>query len=293
MTASRGTGRLSRGRTFEGRALARPDEPLVDQGAAFDVETLMSRRSMLRLLGVGAGSVALVAYGGAGRAAAAGTVEIPEETAGPFPADGSNGPDILERSGVVRRDIRRSLGGGTVAQGVPLRVTLTVTDLARGNAPFVGAAVYAWHCDARGRYSMYSPGAEKENYLRGVQVADANGRLTFLTIVPGCYPGRWPHIHFEVYPNASSITDSTKVIATSQLAFPSQPLGAVYATPAYRGSASSLARLSLATDMVFRDDGAEHQLATMSGSTRAGYVATLPVPIDTRTRSGATRTASR
>jgi protocatechuate 3,4-dioxygenase beta subunit len=167
---------------------------------------------------------------------------------------------------------------------VPLRVTFTVTDLARGSAPFVGAALYAWHCDARGRYSMYSEGAEDETYLRGVQVADAAGRVTFTTIVPGCYPGRWPHIHFEVYPDVASIRDSTKAIATSQLAFPAQPLGAVYATPTYRGSASSLARLSLATDMVFRDDRAEHQLATMTGSTRAGYIATLRVPVDTRTR---------
>lgn len=284
MPGPRSAGRPSRGRAFEGRPLARPDEPLVDQGAAFDIETLMTRRSMLRLLGVGAGAAAVVAYGGVGRAVAAGATEIPEETAGPYPGDGSNGPDVLERSGVVRRDIRRSLGGGTIAQGVPLRMTFTVTDLARGNAPFVGAAVYAWHCDARGRYSMYSSGVEDETFLRGVQVADAKGRVTFTTIVPGCYPGRWPHVHFEVYPNVASIRDSTKAIATSQLAFPARSLEAVYATSAYSGSASNLARLSLTTDMVFRDDQARHQLATMTGSTRAAYVATLPVPVDTRTR---------
>lgn len=278
--------------TYEGRRLPRPDEPLVDQGAAFDVETLVTRRSLLRLVGVGVGAAAVVAYGGVGRAAAA-TVEIPEETAGPFPGDGSNGPDILERSGVVRRDIRSSLGRGTIAEGVLLRVTFTVTDLAKGGVPFAGAALYAWHCDARGRYSMYSPGVERETYLRGVQVADANGRLTFTTVVPGCYPGRWPHIHFEVYRNRAAISDSTKVIATSQLAFPREPLEAVYALPAYSGSAQSLARLSLSNDMVFRDDDAAHQMAVLTGSPRTGYVATLPVPIDTRTRPRAATSASR
>jgi protocatechuate 3,4-dioxygenase beta subunit len=280
------------GFTFEGRRLPRPDEPLVDQGATFDVETLMTRRSLLRAMGVGVGAAAVVAYGGVGRAAAA-TVEIPEETAGPFPGDGSNGPDILERSGVVRRDIRSSLGRGTIAEGVPLRVTFTVTDLAKGGVPFAGAALYAWHCDARGRYSMYSPGVEKETYLRGVQVADANGRITFTTVVPGCYPGRWPHIHFEVYRNRAAISDATKAIATSQLAFPREPLESVYALPAYTGSAQSLARLSLSTDMVFRDDDAAHQMAVVTGSPRTGYVATLAVPIDTRTRPRSARSASR
>lgn len=267
---------------FEGRPLARPDEPLVDQGAGFDVQTLMTRRSMMRMVGVGVGAAAVVASAGVGRVAAA-TAEIPEETAGPFPGDGSNGPDVLERSGVVRRDIRSSLGGGSTAQGVPLRVTFTVTNLARGGAPFAGAALYAWHCDAQGRYSMYSAGVEDETFLRGVQVANAQGRLTFLTIVPGCYPGRWPHIHFEVYRNRGAITSADHAIATSQLAFPRAPLGAVYDLSAYSGSALSLSRLSLDTDMVFRDDSAGHQMADMRGSTRIGYVASLAVPVDTRT----------
>jgi protocatechuate 3,4-dioxygenase beta subunit len=292
MTAQRGTGRPSSGRTFEGRPLARPDEPLVDQGAAFDMQTLMTRRSMLRLVGVGVGAAAVVAAGGVGRVAAA-TAEIPEETAGPYPGDGSNGPDVLDRSGVVRRDIRGNIGGGSIAQGVPLRVTFTITDLAKGGVPFAGAALYAWQCDAQGRYSMYSAGVEDDTFLRGVQVANDQGRVTFLTIVPGCYPGRWPHIHFEVYPNRRAISSAGNAIATSQLAVPKAPLSSVYAMSAYSGSAQSLSRLSLDTDMVFADDDAGQQLATMRGSTRTGYVASLAVPVDTRTRPAASRARSR
>ena len=54
----------------------------------------------------------------------------------------------------------------------------------------------------------YSSRVTNENYLRGVQESDVDGVLRFETIFPGCYPGRWPHIHFEVYP---SLADATSV----------------------------------------------------------------------------------
>ena len=125
---------------------------------------------------------------------------IPEETAGPFPGDGSNGPDVLAEADVVRSDIRTSIGSASgAADGVPLTIELTITDTATGCTPLADAAVYLWHCDREGSYSMYSDGAEDENYLRGVQVTDADGRLSFTSIFPACYSGRWPHAHFEVY----------------------------------------------------------------------------------------------
>ena len=146
---------------------------------------------------------------------------IPEETAGPYPGDGSNGPDVLAESGIVRSDIRSSIGDASgVAEGVPLTVDLTVTDTAAGCVPLAGAAVYIWHCDREGRYSMYSEGAENENYLRGVQETDGDGRVTFTSIFPACYSGRWPHIHFEVYASVEDATGGGEPIATSQLAFP-------------------------------------------------------------------------
>ncbi len=159
-----------------------------------------------------------------------------------------------------------------------MTITLTVTDAAAGCAPLAGAAVYLWQCDREGRYSMYSPGVTSENYLRGVQVADAGGRVSFTTVFPGCYTGRWPHAHFEVYPSLDKATDAAGRLATSQIAFPKDVSGQVYATDGYANSARTLSRLSLDTDMVFRD-GWQRQLGTMTGSVTGGLTAVLNVPV--------------
>jgi len=264
---------------------------------------MMGRRGLLALLGGGLGAISLAACGvpGTSAPAASGTAssgatassnltEIPDETAGPYPADGSNGPDILEQAGVVRRDIRSSFGTSTAkAAGVPMSLELTIVDMAQHDAPFAGVAVYAWHCTADGRYSLYSDGLTQENYLRGVQVADADGKVTFTSIVPGCYPGRWPHVHFEVYPDQASITDASRAIATSQVALPQATCEAVYATDGYARSADNLARLSLSTDSVFGDDGGASQLATVTGDASAGYAASLRVGVDTTTQPSRSR----
>src|SRR5699024_2873269 len=152
------------GPAYEGRLLDRPDEEVVDQGASFDLRTLFSRRGVLGLIGAGVGAAALTACSsktsGSASSSSGSVTEIPDETAGPYPADGSNGPDILEQSGIVRSDIRSNIDGSDTVDGVPLTFTLKVTDMANDNAPFDGAAVYAWHCDAQGRYWMSSYGAE-------------------------------------------------------------------------------------------------------------------------------------
>jgi protocatechuate 3,4-dioxygenase beta subunit len=283
--------------SFEGRALPRPDEELVDQGLRFDVDTLLSRRRMLAFLGIGTATLGLAACGAgssstssssssaSSSSAAAGTgSEIPDETAGPYPGDGSNGPDVLEQSGIVRSDIRSSFGemSGT-AEGVPMTLELTVADLANGGIPFEGVAVYVWHCTREGGYSLYSDGVTDQNFLRGVQIADSSGKVSFTSVFPGCYDGRWPHIHFEVYPDQASITDSTNAIATSQVALPQDVCEAVYAEEGYEASVSNLSRLSLTSDNVFGDDGGASQLATVTGDVGSGYTVTLPVRIDTTT----------
>ena len=119
--------------------------------------------------------------------------------------------------------------------------------------PYAGAAVYAWHCDAEGRYSMYSQGVENENYLRGVQEADADGVVTFTSVFPACYQGRWPHIHFEVYPSLDLAIDAGNKIATSQVALPPDTCDEVYATAGYESSQQTFPQVSLETDMVFAD----------------------------------------
>jgi len=280
------------GRSYEGRPLVRPDEEVVDQGLGFDLGTLFSRRRMLGVLGLGAAGVGLAACGGDGgsssasasSSAAASSGEIPDETAGPYPGDGSNGPDVLEMSGIVRSDIRSSFGdfSGT-AEGVPMTLELTLTDLANGGVPFAGVAVYVWHCDRDGGYSLYSEGITEQNYLRGVQIADAAGKVSFTSIFPACYPGRWPHVHFEVYPDEASITDSATAIATSQVALPQDVAEAVYATDGYDASVANLAQLSLDSDNVFGDDGGATQLGTATGSVDSGYAVSLAVGVDTTT----------
>jgi len=161
------------------------------EGLAHDLpHLLVNRRRALTLLG-GAGLATFVAAcgssdGGTAAAtststtAAAGTATttasdgtaIPEETAGPYPGDGSNGPNVLTESGVVRKDITTSFGSmsGT-AGGVPMTIQFTVVDTKDGMQPVDGAAIYVWHCTREGGYSLYSQGVTDQNYLRGVQTA--------------------------------------------------------------------------------------------------------------------------
>jgi protocatechuate 3,4-dioxygenase beta subunit len=203
---------------------------------------------------------------------------IPQETQGPFPGDGSNGPNVLNQSGVVRSDIRPSFAGlAGSADGVPLTVVLTIVS-ASTCAVLAGRAVYIWQCDRPGRYSLYSAGVTSQNYLRGVQEADANGRVTFTSIFPGCYQGRWPHIHFEVYPSLAAATNVANRVATSQIALPKSACDSVYATTGYESSVSNLSQVSLASDMVF-SDGSALELATVTGSLGSGLTATLTVAV--------------
>jgi protocatechuate 3,4-dioxygenase beta subunit len=279
-----------------------------DRGLAFDLATLRNRRRALKLI-AGAGVAALVGCGSGGDDASTASTtsttagggppdgpsggapagggssageqdasEIPDETAGPYPGDGSNGPNVLTEDGVVRSDITPSFGGATgVAEGVPLTIDLPVVD-GDGGSAMAGAAVYLWHCDREGRYSLYSDGVTEENYLRGVQEADGSGAVRFTSIFPACYTGRWPHIHFEVYSSLDDATSGGEPVKTSQLAFPEDVCDTVYATDGYEQSVSNLSQLSLDSDMVF-SDGYDKQMATVTGSVDRGYVATLSSPV--------------
>jgi protocatechuate 3,4-dioxygenase beta subunit len=229
--------------------------------------------------GAGSGSTTTVA-GGTGSATTSTLDEIPEETAGPYPGDGSNGPNVLTQEGVVRRDITKSFGSSSgTAEGIPLTITMALVDVAGGGAPLAGAAVYVWHCTREGGYSMYSPGVEDQNFLRGVQEAGSDGTVTFTSIFPAAYDGRWPHIHFAVHPSLGDATAAGTPLHTSQIALPQDICELVYATDGYEQSVANLARTSLQTDMVFADDGAEDQLATTSGSIADGLTATLTVGV--------------
>jgi protocatechuate 3,4-dioxygenase beta subunit len=276
-----------------------------DRGLDYDLPRLLHRRGMLKLVaGVGLAGAGLITLGacasdtstpdanspsggrppggGPGGGAPESTQssdtasgELPEETGGPFPGDGSNGANVLTQSGIVRRDITSSFGSSTTkAEGVPLNITMTINDFANNKSPLAGGAVYVWHCDREGRYSLYSQGVTGENYLRGVQETDDRGQVRFTTIFPACYSGRWPHIHFEVYPSLAEATDSANKTATSQMALPEATCQALYATSGYEQSLNNISRASLKTDNVF-GDGYDLQMPTVTGDPSSGYQLTF------------------
>ena len=100
-----------------------PDHELEehDRGLVYDLATL-DRRQMLKLLGFGGLSAGLFVIAGCGptgappasasassapppaprRPSARAARSSPRRRPGPFPGDGSNGPDVLTQSGVVR-----------------------------------------------------------------------------------------------------------------------------------------------------------------------------------------------
>jgi hypothetical protein len=139
-----------------------------------------------------------------------------------------------------------------------------------------------------------SSGVTGQNYLRGVQQTDANGQVSFTTIFPGCYSGRMPHVHFEVYPSLARTTSAANIVRTSQFTFPMDTLNTVYAASGYSASVTNLKQISYATDNVF-SDGTSLQMASVSGSNAAGYTAALQVAINaavTSTAFAASMTAS-
>ncbi|NVD73468.1 intradiol ring-cleavage dioxygenase [Duganella sp. BJB1802] len=280
-----------------------------EHSLAADLSAMLSlasdRRRTLRWLLAGASALPVLGCGGGGSSAsdsssAAATTTtpttttttpttgtcavIPEETGGPYPGDGTNSNtsgvvNVLTQSGVVRSDIRSSFNGPTgVAAGVPLTIKLQIVNANGSCAVLSGYAVYLWHCDRDGNYSLYSNGVTDQNYLRGVQASDSGGNVTFQTIFPGCYSGRMPHVHFEVYPTLAKSTSAANRIKTSQFTFPMATLNEVYATAGYSTSVRNLAQISYATDNIF-SDGYSLQMGTVTGNASDGYVVTLTVGV--------------
>jgi len=180
----------------------------------------------------------------------------------------------------VRSDIRSSIAGASgVAGGVPMTLTITLVNTNGSCASLAGYAIYLWHCDREGRYSMYSSGVTAQNYLRGVQETGSNGTVTFTTVFPGCYSGRMPHMHFEIYRSANTASSWSNKLKTSQIALPTAICSTVYSTASgYSASVSNLAQISFSSDNVF-SDGVTTQLATVSGNITDGYTAALTVGI--------------
>ncbi len=173
----------------------------------------------------------------------------PNETEGPFPGDGSNNAhgrlaNVLESSGIVRREMRTNIGNTAIAtQGQALDLEITLVKARRGCKPLAGHAIYIWQCDALGRYSIYD--VPNASYLRAVGVTDTAGKAVFTTIFPGCYPGRYPHIHFEVYISLERATSYKNRLLTSQIAMPADACRAIYAPRNVTASAPQISPRSV------------------------------------------------
>ena len=178
----------------------------------------------------------------------------PRETKGPFPTK--------TPAQMVQANIKSD------RTGIALLINLIIVDKTNQCKPLTGAHVDIWHCDKDGNYSEYGNNPMQRNdltsahFLRGRQITDANGHVSFLSIYPGWYHGRAPHIHIEVFDKAG-----TSLLVT-QVAFPENISSKVYSSSLYanRGNADT----PNARDMVFADSLSE-QMATVTGNPTDGY----------------------
>ena len=177
----------------------------------------------------------------------------PTETIGPFP--------IITPAQYVRASI---IGDRT---GIPLLMTLTIQDQSNGCTPLAGVFVDVWQCDKDGNYSQYGGNQlqtadyTSQNFLRGRQATDANGKVSFISIFPGWYPGRAPHIHVHIYDSAGVS------LLVTQIAFPAAIYSAVYATAGYHGVPDR----SNTQDSIFSDSLNQNMADSVTGNNTDGY----------------------
>ena len=179
----------------------------------------------------------------------------PTETEGPFPTK--------IPASYVRSDIT---DGRT---GYKMTAKVTIGNLNNSCAALAGAIVDIWHCDAEGNYSEYGgTGMQSTNYqsvhfLRGRQVTDANGLVTFTSIFPGWYSGRATHIHVHVYNAAGNSLNVT------QIAFPEGAGSSVALVNGYNKGLNGYTYNN--ADNVFSDDKTGVEIAAVTGTVVNGF----------------------
>jgi protocatechuate 3,4-dioxygenase beta subunit len=217
----------------------------------------LNRRDALKTLG---GATLAAAFGaraldflGADAQAASTCLLTPEVTEGPYWVENA----------LTRRNITEGKAG------VPLVLRFTVLN-AKTCTPIRNADVEIWHCDALGNYSAVNGASSR--FLRGHQKSNAAGRAEFLTIFPGWYRGRTPHIHMKVYVGGDTVH-------TGQIFFNETITRAVYRQSPYarRGQYDT----SHAEDNIFSQAGgarAQVKLTKRTGGLR-GYVGTIAIGV--------------
>lgn len=188
----------------------------------------------------------------------------PTETIGPFPTKSP--------ADYVTKNIKSD------RVGVNLTANITIKNKNTGCGALAGAMVDIWHCDADGNYSEYggtnmqTANYQSVHFLRGRQISDLNGLVSFASIFPGWYGGRAVHIHVHIY-NASG-----KSLLVTQIAFPAAVCDTVFttATSFYK---KGKADTTNERDNVF-SDGFATQLATLSGDVTNGYTLTHNIVVN-------------
>ncbi len=171
---------------------------------------------------------------------------------------------------------------------------MTVLDGEKSCAPYVGAQIDIWHCNASGIYSdEASENSTTETWLRGYQLTDAKGTVTFTTVIPGWYQGRTTHIHARIrssYGNASSTSDGSN---TTQLFFPQDMVDQI-STSIAPYDAEGTNPTTNAGDRVYSQQTMGTTLLTLAGDVTTGFTAkvTLVLPINTTTSTTSTTTGA-
>lgn len=178
----------------------------------------------------------------------------PSETKGPFP--------IKTPSQLVLENIKSD------RIGVALLINLIIENKNNNCSPLDGVLVDVWHCDKDGNYSEYGGTSMQQtdyttvHFLRGRQTSNAKGEVSFISIFPGWYQGRAPHVHVEV------LSSSGSSLLVTQIAFPENVSSTVYSSTSY--VAHGQADTSNTKDNVFSDSLAD-ELATLTGNLTDGY----------------------
>ena len=224
------------------------------------METKLDRRTVLTTVG-GAGlaaafgtkAVALLTEDAEAADAASTCLLTPEATEGPYWVENS----------LTRRDIRAGKAG------LPLVLRFTIMN-ARTCRPIDRADVEIWHCDALGNYSAVNGASSR--FLRGHQRSNALGKAEFLTIFPGWYRGRTPHIHMKVHVGGDEVH-------TGQIFFNETIAAQVYKQAPY----ASRGRYDTphSRDSIYEQAGgssAQVRLARRTGGLR-GYIGTIAIGV--------------
>ncbi len=176
----------------------------------------------------------------------------PRETAGPFP---NRKPAELVKANIISDRV-----------GVPLLINLQVLRKTDACTPLAGVFVDVWHCDSKGEYSEYgnsrmqSKNNREVHFLRGRQTTSSEGIVSFISIYPGWYRGRAPHIHVEVK------DQDERSFMITQVAFPEDISNLVYKSSDYRGPQN----VSNERDGVFRNSLAAN-MGEINGNIEDGY----------------------